>query len=96
MWHKYTIFHYYILLITDCTDTFAKSDDMNGSGGIQESGVNTEAACRTACLAKSFEQCGAYDFNTAANTCWLFTTAPSSLNSADNIDHYRREQCAGK
>ena len=69
------------------------SANMNGQGGVQETGITTQAACQTACLAKTFAQCGGYDFNKDANSCWLFTTEPASLNAATNIDHYKREQC---
>ena len=78
-----------------CVDTFQISANMNGANGQQQAGISTNAACEAACREKPFAECGAYDFNTNANTCWFFTTEPSSLNDANGVNHYKREQCGG-
>ena len=90
--YKFTTFS----LLTDvCKDTFDEVENRHGFGGTQEVGVNAEADCRTACLSKVFEECGAYDFNTLANTCWIHQTAPepSIIGTAIGITHYTRVQC---
>ena len=66
---------------------------MNGPGATRATGVTSQADCEAACLAKTFDQCGAYDFDKGASSCWLFTSEPGSLNPATNVDHYKRDKC---
>ncbi len=70
-------------------------DDRNARGGRREADVKTDTGCEAACLAKSFEECRAFDFNTLDKSCWLHKDAPSSLRPANGINHFTRTKCLG-
>jgi len=79
-----------------CTDTFKASANKQGINGAEQSGITTIAACNAACLAKKFTECGAYDFDTTSNKCYLFQVEPVSLNDKAGTTHYMREDCTKK
>ena len=73
---------------------FKLNENQNAGGAIRESrGDSSKSECEAVCLSKSSSECTAYEFNRENNECWIHATKPSSLNSANGIDHYTREQC---
>ena len=76
-----------------CVDSFTKNSNKNAAGAAQDTTATTQEQCEDVCLAKSFSSCGAYEFNTQKNQCWIHGSRPASLNDASGIDHYTRTQC---
>ncbi len=76
-----------------CTDTFQLNENQNAGGANQDTSASTESACKSVCLSRPYSQCAAYEFNFDNNECWIHTSKPDRLNSAQRINHYSRMQC---
>ncbi len=83
-----------LFVTSACTDTFELNENQNGGGANQESGTSTESACKSVCLSRPYSQCAAYEFNSDNNECWIHSTKPDRLNSAQGINHYARIRCS--
>ncbi len=90
----------FLCLLAVCTTTYAQQD-RRYIGGEQQSGANTEPACRALCTGN--RDCTSYDYDSAQGEnqrCWAFFLRydENLPNSPDNVvDHYsKRRTCGGK
>ena len=84
-----------VCTLIGCADSFTKTVNKNAVGAAFEASATTEAQCETVCLSKSFSECGAFEFDTINNECWIHTDKPeeSDLASANGINHNSRNIC---
>ena len=74
----------------------------NGQGGIEQSGVTSQAACQARCDGSGLQAgltCYGYDINVASSRCYIFTTKQYVLSpsgSVPGVNHYTKQaDCGG-